>query len=258
MARWARCSAASSRPTATWGGRPKCSGCCDTTRVQCALRIFPSSSTLQGKPFLRAGVADPYGPSTATPRGAPAQLTAERIEDLLKRNGYIKDLDFDPVTRVAGALAFHTVADFKGRKVLEARSMATLFRGYEVIMIGRDPRDAIFITSRACGVCGGVHSVTSAMAIEMAIGCVPPPLGILIRNIALAARVPLRSPAAPASTGRPRLLRGHGGSHESIAARARPVRPGAPRRDSRVPHDRRPHGGPEPAHRASSISKRCT
>ena len=64
--------------------------------------------------------------------------------------------------------------------------MATLFRGYEVIMIGRDPRDAIYITSRACGVCGGVHSVTSAMAIEMAIGCVPPPLGILIRNIALA------------------------------------------------------------------------
>ena len=95
-------------------------------------------------------------------------------------------MDFDPVTRVAGALAFHTVADFKARKVLEARSMATLFRGYEVIMVGRDPRDAIYITSRACGVCGGVHSVTSAMAIEMAIGCVPPPLGILVRNLALA------------------------------------------------------------------------
>ena len=147
---------------------------------------LPIEFDAQGKPFLRAGVANPYGPSSAAPRGAPAQLTAERIEDLLKRNGHIKDLDFDPVTRVAGALAFHTVADFRGRKVLEARSMATLFRGYEVIMVGRDPRDAIFITSRACGVCGGVHSVTSAMAIEMAIGCVPPPLGILIRNIALA------------------------------------------------------------------------
>ena len=52
--------------------------------------------------------------------------------------------------------------------------MATLFRGYEVIMIGRDPRDAIFITSRACGVCGGVHSTCSALATEMAIGCRPP------------------------------------------------------------------------------------
>ena len=147
---------------------------------------LPIEFDADGKPFLRAGVANPYGPSTTMPRGVPAQLTAERIEDLLRRNGYIKNLDFDPVTRVAGALAFHTVADFKARKVLEARSVATLFRGYEVIMVGRDPRDAIYITSRACGVCGGVHSTTSAMAIEMAIGCVPPPLGVLVRNLALA------------------------------------------------------------------------
>jgi len=63
--------------------------------------------------------------------------------------------------------------------------MATLFRGYEVIAIGRDPRDSIFITSRACGVCGGVHSVTSAMATEMALGIAPPPLGIAVRNLAL-------------------------------------------------------------------------
>src|SRR6185436_711666 len=146
---------------------------------------LPIEFDAQGKPFLRAGVANPYGPSSATPRGAPAQLTAERIEDLLKRNGYIKDLDFDPVTRVAGALAFHTVADFRARKVLEARSVATLFRGYEVLMVGRDPRDAIYITSRACGVCGGAHSTCSALAIEMAIACQPPPLGVLIRNLAM-------------------------------------------------------------------------
>ena len=138
-----------------------------------------------GKPFLRGGIADPYAPRQ-TPIGAPAQLTAERVEELLRRNGHIKSVDFDPVTRVAGALAFHSVVDLKDRRVVEARSMATLFRGYEVIMIGRDPRDAIFITSRACGVCGGVHSVCSAMATEMAIGCCPPKLGILIRNLALA------------------------------------------------------------------------
>ena len=53
-------------------------------------------------------------------------------------------------------------------------------------MLGRDPRDAIFITSRACGVCGGVHSATSAMATEMAFGCAPPPLGVIVRNLALA------------------------------------------------------------------------
>src|SRR5499425_446036 len=146
---------------------------------------LPIEFDAQGKPYLRAGVANPYAPTTTVPRGAPAQLTAEHVEQLLRRNGFIKELDFDPVTRVAGALAFHTVADFNGRKVIEARSMATLFRGYEVIMVGRDPRDAIYITSRACGVCGGVHSTCSALATEMAFGICPPPLAVVIRNMAL-------------------------------------------------------------------------
>lgn len=147
---------------------------------------LPVEFDAQGKPFLREGIRDPYGAGTAAPSGGPRQMTADKVEDLLRRNGHIKALDFDPVTRVAGALAFHSVADFDKRKILEARSVATLFRGYEVIMVGRDPRDAIYITSRACGVCGGVHSTCSALAIEMAIGCCPPPLGVLIRNLALA------------------------------------------------------------------------
>ncbi|HXG90472.1 MAG TPA: nickel-dependent hydrogenase large subunit [Vicinamibacterales bacterium] len=139
----------------------------------------------RGQPFLRGGIPDPYSPSVA-PAGVPMQLTQEQVEELVRRNGHVKSVDFDPVTRVAGALAFHAVADFEQRRIIEARSVATLFRGYEVIMVGRDPRDAIYITSRACGVCGGVHSTCSALAIEMAIDCVPPPLGVLIRNLALA------------------------------------------------------------------------
>jgi len=138
----------------------------------------------QGRATLREAIPDPYEQQVqAKP---PRQLDRDQIEELLARNGYLKDVDFDPVTRVAGALAFHSVCDLEKREVLEARSMATLFRGYEVIAMGRDPRDAIYITSRACGVCGGVHSVTSAMATEMAFGICPPPLGICIRNLALA------------------------------------------------------------------------
>ena len=139
----------------------------------------------RGQPFLRGGIPDPYTASMA-PAGVPLQLSPDQVEELVRRNGHIKSMDFDPVTRVAGALAFHAVADFKERRIVEARSVATLFRGYEVIMVGRDPRDAIYITSRACGVCGGVHSTCSALATEMAIGCVPPPLGVLVRNLALA------------------------------------------------------------------------
>jgi hydrogenase large subunit len=134
-----------------------------------------------GKAFLKQGVADPYAYQT---RALDEQ--ADKIQELLARNGFVKTVDFDPVTRVAGALAFHSVVDLKAGRVLETNSMATLFRGYEVILKGRDPRDAAFISSRACGVCGGVHSSTSALALEMAFPVAPPPLGIVVRNLMLA------------------------------------------------------------------------
>ncbi|MGI8912853.1 MAG: nickel-dependent hydrogenase large subunit [Chloroflexota bacterium] len=134
-----------------------------------------------GKAFLKGGVRDPYAYETRSD-----EEQAEKIKELLARNGHIKSHDFDPVTRVAGALAFHSVVDLKERRVLETNSMATLFRGYEVILKGRDPRDAAFISSRACGVCGGVHSTCSALAMEMAFPVAPPPLGIALRNLLLA------------------------------------------------------------------------
>ena len=140
----------------------------------------------QGRATLK-DVPDPYGVGTVPQTSAgPETLTRDQIEDLLARNGHIKEKNFDPVTRVAGALAFHTVVDLQQKKVIEGRSVATLFRGYEIIMMGRDPRDAIYITSRACGVCGGVHATCSALATEMAIGVRPPPLGIVLRNMLLA------------------------------------------------------------------------
>ncbi len=138
-----------------------------------------------GRMTLRGGVSGGFGLGGQPMTAGPKPLSEEQIKVLLAKNGYIKDVDFDPVTRIAGALAFHAVADLKERKVLTGNSMATLFRGYEVIMLGRDPRDAIFITSRACGVCGGVHSVASCLAIEMALGLVPPPLGVIARNLLL-------------------------------------------------------------------------
>jgi hydrogenase large subunit len=147
---------------------------------------LPIEFDAHGKPHLRAET-DPFGTGREVQASTGRQLSHEKIQELLARNGHIRNVDFDPVTRVAGALAFHAVADLEGGKIIEARSMATLFRGYEVIMRGRDPRDAIFITSRACGVCGGVHAVTSAMGIEMAFGVAPPPLGVIVRNLALAA-----------------------------------------------------------------------
>src|SRR5829696_8022676 len=137
----------------------------------------------QGNARLKEGVADPY--SYEVTEVTPIEQNEAKLKQLLERNGHVRTVDFDPVTRVAGALAFHTVVDLESRQVLETDSMATLFRGYEVILKGRDPRDAIFISSRACGVCGGVHSTTSALALEMAFGIQPPPMGTVARNLLL-------------------------------------------------------------------------
>ncbi|MBA3390901.1 MAG: nickel-dependent hydrogenase large subunit [Rubrobacter sp.] len=146
---------------------------------------LPVEFDSEGRPYLREDVRDPYSTeqSPELNGSSVATLSRDQIEDLLVRNGHIQQKNFDPVTRVAGALAFHSVVDLEERKVLESRSVATLFRGYEIIMMGRDPRDAIYITSRACGVCGGTHSGTAALATEMAIGIKPPPMGIVIRNM---------------------------------------------------------------------------
>ena len=140
---------------------------------------LPVEFDAQGNASLKGGVANPYAYQ-------PREIKRDKLEELLARNGHIKDVSISPVTRVAGALSFHAVADLQNRNFLEANSIATIFRGYEVILKGRDPRDAIYISSRACGVCGGVHSTCSCEAIEMAFGISPPPLGTVLRNLALA------------------------------------------------------------------------
>ena len=133
----------------------------------------------QGKAYLKSDVEDPYGyePKKGNP-GNPGNPGPAAVPE-----PHITEHIIDPITRVAGALGFHTRCDLRERKVMEAHSMATLFRGYEVILKGRDPRDAIDISSRACGVCGGVHSTCSSMALEMAFPVVPPPMGVVARNL---------------------------------------------------------------------------
>ena len=143
---------------------------------------LPIEFDAQGNATLKQNVPNPYS-YTETAAPTPIEDDPDRMADLVARNGGLRRVDFDPVTRVAGALAFHTVVDLENREVLETASMATLFRGYEVILKGRDPRDAIFISSRACGVCGGVHATASALACEMAFGIQPPPMGIVARNL---------------------------------------------------------------------------
>jgi hydrogenase large subunit len=158
-------------------------------------KTLPVEFDATGNAVLRGGIPNPYDVTVTMPDvGMTEDERTARIERLVARNGHIKDLNMDPVTRIAGALAVHVTADLDKGAYLDSHSQATLFRGYEVILMGRDPRDAIFVSSRACGVCGGVHAHCSAYAIEQVMGIKPPPLGTVVRNMETSAEMGYDNP----------------------------------------------------------------
>jgi len=99
----------------------------------------------------------------------------------------LTEMAWDPITRIIGNLGIYTKIDFAERKVVECKSTSSMFRGYSVFMRGKDPRDAHFITSRICGICGDNHATCSVYAQNMAYGIKTPKLGELIFNLGEAA-----------------------------------------------------------------------
>ncbi|MDP9104961.1 MAG: nickel-dependent hydrogenase large subunit [Candidatus Eremiobacteraeota bacterium] len=96
-------------------------------------------------------------------------------------------MSWDPITRIVGSLGIYTKIDFAQKKVAECYSTSSIFRGYSIFMKGKDPRDAHFITSRICGICGDNHAVCSVYAQNMAFGVKPPAMGEWITNLGEAA-----------------------------------------------------------------------
>src|SRR3954470_3340724 len=110
--------------------------------------------------------------------------TRERIEPE-QRN--LVDMSWDPINRIIGNVGIYTKIDFDNREVVECKATSSLFRGYSVFMKGKDPRDAGFITSRICGICGDNHTVCSIYAQNMAYGIRMTPLAESIFNLGEAA-----------------------------------------------------------------------
>jgi hydrogenase large subunit len=101
-------------------------------------------------------------------------------------NGLV-EMAWDPITRIVGALGIYTKIDFAQKRVAECYSTSSVFRGYSIFMKGKDPRDAHFITSRICGICGDNHATCSVYAQNMAYGVRPPHLAEWIINLGEAA-----------------------------------------------------------------------
>jgi len=80
----------------------------------------------------------------------------------------VSKIVIDPITRIEGHLKIETVVE--DGVVKETRSTGNLFRGIEIILKGRDPRDAQIITQRICGVCPQSHGVAAALCVDSALG----------------------------------------------------------------------------------------
>jgi hydrogenase large subunit len=97
------------------------------------------------------------------------------------------EMSWDPITRIVGSLGIYTKIDWANKTVDECHSTSSIFRGYSIFMKGKDPRDAHFITSRICGICGDNHATCSCYAQNMAYGVRPPHLAEWIVNLGEAA-----------------------------------------------------------------------
>ena len=92
----------------------------------------------------------------------------------------------DPITRIEGHLRIE--AQMNGKQIESAYSAGTMVRGIEIIMRGRDPRDAWAFVQRICGVCTLVHGIASVRSVEDALNYEIPANAQLIRNLMIAAQ----------------------------------------------------------------------
>jgi len=91
----------------------------------------------------------------------------------------------DPITRIEGHLSIEI--DVQNGKVVDAKSIGNMYRGFEKILRGRNPLDANQITQRICGVCPVSHGLASSKCLDAAFGVKPNANGRLLRNLILAA-----------------------------------------------------------------------
>lgn len=92
-----------------------------------------------------------------------------------------KKIIINPVTRISGFMEIQ--ADIEDNRVVDAKTEGLLFRGFEKMLNGRNPFDAVYFTQRICGICSTAHSMASTLALEDAMGVIPSEQGRYLRDI---------------------------------------------------------------------------
>ncbi len=90
-------------------------------------------------------------------------------------------ITINPVTRISGFMEID--ADIENQSVVSAKTKGLMFRGFEKMLQGRSPFDAVYFTQRICGICSTAHSMASALALEEALNIVPSEQGRYLRDL---------------------------------------------------------------------------
>lgn len=90
-------------------------------------------------------------------------------------------IKLNPVTRISGFMEIEV--NVENNKVIDAKCSGLLFRGFEKMLVGRSPFDAIYLTERICGICSTAHGVVSTMALENALKVTPNRNDKILRDI---------------------------------------------------------------------------
>jgi len=91
-------------------------------------------------------------------------------------------ITIDPITRIMGPLSIEV--EIKKDKIVDAKSGGIQFRGFEKMLIGRPPLDAVYFTERICGICSTSHGLVASLALEDALKINPNENGVKVRNFA--------------------------------------------------------------------------
>jgi hydrogenase large subunit len=92
-----------------------------------------------------------------------------------------KRIVINPLTRISGFMEIDVMID--QNQVVEVKTKGNLFRGFEQMLVGRSPFDAVYFTQRICGICSAAHSMASSLALEDALNIEPMEQGKYLRDI---------------------------------------------------------------------------
>ena len=96
-----------------------------------------------------------------------------------------KKIIISPVTRINGPMSVEV--QIENNKIVDAKSSGLQFRGFEKMLVGRPPLDAIYFTERICGICSCAHGLVSSLALENALNVKPDLNGARVRDFGLGA-----------------------------------------------------------------------